>query len=151
VGIVVAGIFGALSLVHVYWALGGTVGVNAAIPERPSTRSEGGSVGSLVKAFHPSAAMTLLVAGLLGGVAALVCLRAGIFSPAWTQVSLRWCLAAIALILLARAVGDLKLVGFFKKIRGTHFGVMDTWLYSPLCVLLALGLLSLALPAECRQ
>ncbi len=103
-----------------------------------------------MRAFHPSVAVTLLVAGALAMVSALVSLRAGIFAPARAHWPLRWSLAAIALILLARAVGDLNLVGFFKQIRGTRFAMMDTWLYSPLCLVLALGVVSLALSSGCR-
>jgi hypothetical protein len=158
VGIAVAVVFAALAALHLYWALGGTVGLEAAIPEVPSTDSEAPSTGSehandgkLIRAFQPSVAMTLLVAGLLAVVGALVCLRAGLFAPAGAHWSLQWSLAAVALILMARAVGDLRLVGFFKQIRGTRFAVLDTWLYSPLCVLLAIGLVWLVLSAGCRS
>jgi len=150
VGSAVAGVFAALSVLHVYWALGGTVGLDGAIPELPSTRGELAGEEAPRKAFRPSVAMTLLVACALGVVGALVCLRAGLFAPAMTHWPLRWVLAAIALILTARAVGDLRLVGFFKRTRGTRFAVLDTWVYSPLCVLLALGLALLALSAGCR-
>ncbi len=156
VGIVVGGVFAALSLVHVYWALGGTVGLESAIPRIPSTRGAHAidrvpaSDGALVRAFHPSAAMTLAVAGALGMVAVLLCLRAGLFAPARVHGWLRASLAALAVILLARAVGDLKLVGFFKRIKGTRFAELDTWLYAPLCVLLALGLVLLVSTTPCR-
>jgi len=143
IGIAVAGAFAALSVLHVYWALGGTVGLRAAIPERPSGGGDSANEGGLVKALHPTVAMTLLVAGALATVSSLVSLRAGLFGPARSDWSLRWSLGAIALILLARAVGDLRLVGFFKRIRGTRFATLDSWLYSPLCVVLALGIASL--------
>ena len=48
---------------------------------------------------------------------------------------------AVGLVLLARAVGDFKYVGFFKTVRESRFAVLDTWFYSPLCALLALGAL----------
>jgi len=150
VGIVMGGVFAALSVVHVYWALGGTVGLESAIPRIPSTREAPAGDGALVRAFHPSAAMTLAVAGALGMVAVLVCLRAGLFAPARVHGWLRASLAALAVILLARAVGDLKLVGFFKRIKGTRFAELDTWLYAPLCLLLALGLALLVSTTPCR-
>jgi hypothetical protein len=46
---------------------------------------------------------------------------------------------ALALGLLARAMGDFNYVGFFKRVRGTRFARMDTLLYSPLCLALAVG------------
>ena len=53
------------------------------------------------------------------------------------------------LVLLLRAIGDFNLVGFFKRIRGSAFARMDTWFYSPLCVLLGIGLLNVAFSAAC--
>ena len=43
----------------------------------------------------------------------------------------------IAVIFLLRAVGEFKLVGFFKTLTGTPFAFWDTWLYSPLCLAIA--------------
>jgi hypothetical protein len=42
------------------------------------------------------------------------------------------------LVFVLRAVGNLRTFGFFKNITGTPFSRWDTWLYSPLCLLLAL-------------
>jgi hypothetical protein len=42
-------------------------------------------------------------------------------------------------------VGDLRLVGFFKRVRDTRFARRDTLFYSPLSLALGLALLGLAL------
>ena len=52
---------------------------------------------------------------------------------------LAWACYALALGLLARAIGEFKYVGFFKKVRGSKFARMDTLLYSPVCLLLSAG------------
>jgi hypothetical protein len=39
---------------------------------------------------------------------------------------------------MLRAFGNLRTFGFSKTLTGTPFADWDTWLYSPLCVLLAL-------------
>ncbi len=44
----------------------------------------------------------------------------------------------LGLVFLLRAVGNLRTFGFFKIVKGTPFADWDTWLYSPLCLLLAL-------------
>ena len=55
----------------------------------------------------------------------------------------------LGLVFVLRAVGNLRTFGFFKTVRGTLFSEWDTWLYSPLCVLLALLAAGLArLPRE---
>ena len=109
-----AAILLALSALHVYWALGGRWGSSVTIPVingRPS--------------FQPGPAATLFVAALLAVAAAIVLARA------------TWGVRAIALVFLLRAAGDFRLFGFFKRVTDTPFAHMDTWVYSPLCLLLA--------------
>ncbi len=38
----------------------------------------------------------------------------------------------IPIIFILRSVGDFKYVGFFKKVKQTTFGKLDTKIYSPL-------------------
>jgi hypothetical protein len=117
-----------LSGLHIYWALGGRWGWGAAIPQvdgRP--------------AFTPSRFATLLVALGLAAAAVLPLVRAGAFPlavPPWLS---QWSAVLLAFIFFIRAVGDFRLVGFFKRVRGTPFAVWDTRLFSPLCLLLAAG------------
>ena len=44
----------------------------------------------------------------------------------------------VGVVLLARAVGDRRSVGFWKRERSTEFARRDTVLYSPLCLVLGL-------------
>ena len=61
------------------------------------------------------------------------------------RVVLAWLSYALALGLLARAIGEFKYVGFFKRVRGSRFAQLDSLLYSPLCLLLAAGVAAVAL------
>ena len=45
---------------------------------------------------------------------------------------------------LARTVGEFRLVGVFKRVRGTPFATWDTWLFTPLCGLIAAGFFLIA-------
>ena len=47
---------------------------------------------------------------------------------------------AVGGILLPRAVGEFRLVGFFKRVRGSGCARLDTFVYSPLCLALAVGI-----------
>ncbi len=137
-------IFSLLALVHVYWACGGQKGASIAVPERPS-RSDS---LTMEKAFQPGKAGTLAVALVLFAIAAMVAMRSGIIGIAIGHVGsilLRAALRLVAVAMLLRAIGEFRLVGFFKKIRNTRFARMDTLLYSPLCCALGLGLGILAL------
>lgn len=135
----IAAAFLLISLAHLYWAAGGTLGSEAVVPQVP-----GKVPGELRPAFTPSGHITLLVAVGLLLVAMLVCLRVGLYLPAVTHRSLQWVISAIALLMFARAIGDSDLVGFFKETRGSRFARLDTLFYSPLCVVLGAGLLLVA-------
>ena len=41
--------------------------------------------------------------------------------------------------LRARAIGEFRYVGFFKRVVGSRFATLDTFVYSPLCLALAIG------------
>ena len=43
----------------------------------------------------------------------------------------------VAAVFLLRAIGDFRYLGFFKTVRDTTFARNDSWLYSPLCALIA--------------
>jgi hypothetical protein len=71
--------------------------------------------------------------------AALVAATAGVVSVGLPTVVLVWLSYALAAGLLARAAGEFKYVGFFKRVRGSRFATLDSVVYSPLCLLLAVS------------
>jgi hypothetical protein len=89
--------------------------------------------------FVPSAAATVLVGLVLASFAVLVLAKADLVWLGLPQWTLAWMCAYLAIGLAARAVGDFRYVGFFKKVRSTAFARMDTFVYSPLCAMLAAG------------
>jgi Protein of unknown function (DUF3995) len=131
--VVVVVVFSALSLVHIYWAIGGTAGKLAAVPEVSGHR-----------AFTPSAGGTLVVALGLAFCALLVAATASLIRGPLPAHWLRWLSYVLAAVLLARAIGDFRLVGFFKSVRGTRFARLDSVIYAPLCLLLAIGVFYVA-------
>ena len=128
IAVLLIAIFLCLSLVHVYWLLGGRVGQLAAIPE-----IDGKPI------FKPSAVATLVVAIGLALCAVVIAGTTGIFALPLSQTVLSWMTRGLATVLLLRAIGDFRLVGFFKRIRHTRFARLDTAVYSPLCLALAIG------------
>ncbi|WP_223470547.1 MULTISPECIES: DUF3995 domain-containing protein [unclassified Pseudomonas] len=132
-------VFATISLIHMYWALGGRWATKAVVPQVPVKQGE-----ALRPAFDPSGWLTLLVALALLMVALLVCLRVGLLAQPVTHRALQWLISAIALLMFARAIGESELVGFFKEVKDSTFARLDTWVYSPLCVVLGAGLLAVA-------
>jgi fatty acid desaturase len=131
--LVVCSIFVLLALWHVRMAFG-------------SMRGESGAVPSVdgKPLFVPSRASTLAVAAALLLFAVLVAATAGALQLGAPLYVLSWLSYALALGLFARAIGEFRYVGFFKRVRGSRFARMDTFLYSPLCLLLAAGVAAVA-------
>jgi hypothetical protein len=133
IAILLCSILAALSGMHIYWALGGTGGKGAVIPE------DGGR--PLLK---PRRVVTFGIAGGLALAASVAALRGGLFGPAGDHVGVRIAAAVLGVLFAGRAIGECHYVGLFKRVKGTRFARWDTWLFTPLCVLIAAGSLMLS-------
>ena len=94
--------------------------------------------------FVPSAGATLAVALGLALCGVLVAATAGFVRIPVPSAWLEWLSYVLAVVLLARAIGDFRLVGFFKRERGTRFARLDSMAFAPLCLLLAAGVFLVA-------
>ncbi|OQX08438.1 MAG: hypothetical protein BWK76_23605 [Desulfobulbaceae bacterium A2] len=121
----------ALASIHVYWAGGGRWGKSAAIPTRNGQ-----------PLFRPGVGATLFVALGLYAMAGLLLLRAGWLVDLTAHQRLLDASRAgtwlLCIIFVLRALGDFRCVGLCKSIRDSRFARLDTLIYTPLCVLLAL-------------
>ncbi len=136
----IVGIFTFISMVHLYWAAGGKLGSLAAIPQLPGEFASGPR-----PAFKPSALGTLLVAMGLVAIALLVL-------PAGRAVFLAGVPWRIAMG-HQRDCRDHVCQGnwairswwvFSKRSVGRGLHGVDTYFYSPLCLVLGAGLLVVA-------
>ncbi len=126
-GLIAGSVLSALAMLHLYWLAGGRLALAGAIPEMN---------GKPVFEVGPLA--VAMVAFSLSGAAALVFwLQLG-QPPALAQ----WLNRLLAAAFLLRAIGEFRLVGFFKRVRGTTFATRDSRIYSPLCLALFLLLIS---------
>jgi len=130
---VVASVVASLGLLHVYWVLGGRAGKSAAVPEVNGQR-----------AFVPSRAQTLAVAAALLFAATVVAVAGGLFTVGGFGGIFRILAFGLSVTFVARAVGDFRLVGFFKRVRGTHFARLDTIAFAPMCLVLGLAVFYIA-------
>ena len=92
-------------------------------------------------AFVPGRAATLAVATALFAAAMVSLAQAGLILTGWPRWIPRLGAIGLGCIMVLRAIGDFRLIGFFKSVRGTQFATLDSWAYSPLC--LALGVTAL--------
>ena len=134
-----AAAFGLLSALHVTWALGGKLASGSVIPVVDGT-----------PALRPSAGTTLAVAGLLAAAALVVLVRAGVLLPSFPPRLATFATIVLGAILVLRTVGDFRLVGFGKTVRGTAFAYWDSVLYSPIALVLGLSALWLASTARSK-
>lgn len=130
-----ATVFIILSFLHIYWALGGNWGMNAVLP----------TIIHNQKTIKPGFFMTMAVAVAMGVCALIIIGNMGIFGDYLTHHFFKYSTIVIAVIFSLRAMGDFRYVGFFKKATGTLFAKNDTRYYSPLCVLIAVLSLAIAL------
>ncbi len=143
-------LFVGLGLVHVYWAMGGLWGSESAVPRLPRQRSASPDTApcpaadATRAAFTPSPIMTLVVAAALAMLAALVTLKMGLLGRRVDHWILSSVIVVAAVVMLARAIGDFHLVGFFKTVTASEFARLDSRYFSPLCVALGFGLLYVA-------
>ena len=133
VALLLSGILSMLGLVHIYWAFGGRSASAAAVPEldgRP--------------AFRPSRSSSLAVAIALFVAAALVAAAGRLLPDPLPSPIVRILTLGLGAVFLARSIGDFRLVGFFKRVRGSPFAQLDTFVYAPLCLILGLAALFVA-------
>ncbi len=121
-------ILAVLGILHLYWMAGGRWGFAQAVPSN--------EVGERV--VHPGPLASAVVAiGLLGF--ALYCFSIGLDFPLSLPFAAdKWGIWVLAGIFTLRSIGDFRYVGFFKKVKNTEFGRLDTRWYTPLCAWLGL-------------
>lgn len=134
ISILLFSIFSFLSGIHFYWAFGGKWGTKVVYP----------ILNEQNEATMPGIVPTLTVAFGLLFFAVFTLLHADFFElmiPNWLD---KTGLFMLTVIFLLRTIGDFKYIGFFKKIKDTKFAINDTKYYSPLCLLISLLNLFLA-------
>ena len=127
-------VFLSFAAFHVYWALGGLYGKPPAFAAADGKR-----------VLAPSPFAMLLLGVGFAGCSALVAATAG-FIPSPLSGHAHGSLSfALAAALMMRAIGDFKLVGFFKPATDDAFARRDKVLYSPVCLALAVAVGTVAL------
>ena len=120
-----------LGLIHFNWVIGGKFGFSESLP----TKESGERVLNPKKIDSAIVGIGLTIFGIF------YILKSGLMEyniPAWIMKYGSW---IIPIIFLLRAIGEFRYFGFFKSIKKTEFGKLDTKLFSPLC--LAIGILGL--------
>jgi hypothetical protein len=115
-----------MGLFHFYWAFGGKLGLDKALPTKN---------GALL--LNPSRSLTFLV-GIALMSFAYIAYTLQFYDFAGNENRNFYLYSGIFLsaIFTLRAIGEFNAVGFFKKIKDTEFAIYDTKYFSPLCLIL---------------
>lgn len=124
---------------HLNWALGGRLGYSVSLPQR----LDGAPVmNHRIGWWRPAAAVVAVVLALVGVLALAAEEHLALPLP---PVLVRATLGLIGIGFMLRAVVPTPWTGFFKRIRTTRWARYDTWLYSPLVLVLGAALFIIAL------
>ena len=126
-------IFFVLSLLHVYWALGGKWGFHKVIP----IDANGETI------FNPKKQHSLVVGLCLLVFALHYLLQSDLLSFNGFDRAPLFVGWIIPILFILRAIGDFNYIGFFKKVKNTGFAKLDTRFYTPLCFII--GVMGIAI------
>jgi len=114
-----------MGLFHFYWAFGGKIGLDKALPTKEGKRL-----------LNPGKVLILLVGTILLGFSFLAyTLHFNVMDEDYI-VYFGW---TLSMVFFMRAIGEFNAVGFFKKIKNTDFAHYDTKYFSPLCLILGVA------------
>jgi len=126
--LVIAGLF------HFYWAFGGKLGLDRAIPTK-----DGKAL------LNPGKLLTIMVGFIILGFAWIAYILnfkdLNLISYSEEIIYAGWFLSGVFAI---RSIGDFKMVGLFKKIKSTKFAEFDTKYFIPLTLFWAITFALLA-------
>jgi hypothetical protein len=118
----------ALGLIHFYWVFSGEIGFSQSLP----TKENGERV------LNPKKIESAIVGIGLTLFGAFYLIKTGLVDynlPEWLINYGSW---IISFIFILRAIGEFKYIGFFKSIKTTAFGKLDTIFFSPLCLFIGI-------------
>lgn len=111
-----------LSIIHFYWAFGGKMGIDKALPTDEKGK----------KVLNPKMLETLIVGLGLFLFAAYYFLKLDFLLDNLHPLIDHYAGWLISSIFILRAIGDFNYIGFFRKVKRTEFAILDKKYYSPL-------------------
>lgn len=117
-----------LGMIHFNWVIGGKFGFVESLP----TKENGERI------LNPKKIDSAIVGIGLTAFGFFYLLKSGLIEFNLPESIMKYGSWIIPIIFLLRAIGEFKYVGFFKSVKKTDFGKLDTKLFSPLCLIIGL-------------
>ena len=121
-------LFIVLGLIHFNWVIGGTFGFKESLP----TKENGERV------LNPKKIDSAIVGIGLTAFGFFYVLKSGLIQYNFPEWIMKYGSLIISILFLLRAIGEFKYVGFFKSVKKTNFGKLDTKFFSPLCLIIGI-------------
>ena len=126
--ILLSTLFFVLGIIHLNWVVGGKFGFEESIP----TKETGEKILNPKKIDSGIVGLGLITFGIFYLLKSdLITLN----EPDWILEYGSWIIPSIFIL---RAIGEFKYIGFFKKVKKTVFGKLDTKFFSPLCLIIGI-------------
>ena len=122
-------IFIALTSIHFFWLLGGSVGMKYAFPYNSKSKK---------RFYHPGKFGLFIKTIILAAMAWFCLAQTGSFNFMLNDETIRWGNRVTGIIFILRAIGNFRYVGFTKTFKEGEFAQLDTYVYSPLCLIIVL-------------
>jgi hypothetical protein len=127
-GTVCVAILAVAAAFHFYWGVGGALGRSVSLPQTEDERP--------VISMRPYGTHAVGVA-LVVSITLILAFEKQISLPL-PPTLVRISMVVLSVCFALRALSWHTYVGMFKKVRGTRFAKYDTWIYSPLCLIVSL-------------
>ncbi|MCW5516938.1 DUF3995 domain-containing protein [Muriicola sp. Z0-33] len=115
-----------LGIIHFYWAIGGKIAFSNSLPTKENGK----------KVLNPKKIDIAIVGFGLTIFGIFYIIKSGLIDCNLPELLIKYAGWIIPSIFLLRTIGEFKYVGVFKRIKKTEFGMKDTKLYTPLCLLI---------------
>lgn len=119
----------ALTAFHFFWLFGGKTGLKFAFPQNSKNKK---------KLYKPGNITLIFTVAVLAMMTWICLAQTGSFNSILDSEYIKWGNRGTAIIFVARAIGNFRYVGFSKTFKEGQFAQLDTYVYSPLCVIVAL-------------
>lgn len=122
-----------ISLLHVYWVVGGKWGLDSAMPEKYKENYFKESNKVKMNIATLVVAIGLLLMAIIS--ATEIFDLSDLIGSKWSTIAL----SLIAAIFILRGIGDFNEFGLFRKVSGSRFSNKDRQIFTPLCLYLGIS------------
>ena len=122
----ITSILSIIALLHFYWSFGGQYGVQSVAP-KPVGEDE-------IKIPRALAFIVGCLIMLLGVLAIFLAIENNLDKQYESSIGY-----LVSVVVVVRAIGEFRYLGFFKKIYNSSFAKKDTFFFSPLCLILGIS------------